>query len=291
MQGIENFSKGTSPEIVAKNDSYIRHMTASYNRTSQILDDLKAKGDTKSEYYADLQEQLKYIDDEIKKAKSSEKNYQTYLRQGGEAEARNVSNRLNGGDKNIQSFDDFVKLSKEQGGNFSDSELRQMYLNLQENTKPTHPLETLDIPRNERLNLGGDGVSEARNLPNKEKRGIYNVAFNDKKSTQIYKDLDDIEQAIKFEKGRADTEKNGKIKSGFGALHIKKHTEPNKFGYVTTQEYLNMGEVVRNGEMSQVGQKRVYKLTKDGVTFRVVIGDSKNKKERIISFYSDRKAK
>ena len=52
-----------------------------------------------------------------------------------------------------------------------------------------------------------------------------------------------------------------------------------------------MGEVVRNGEMSQVGQKRVYKLTKDGVTFRVVIGDSKNKKERIISFYSDRKAK
>ncbi|WP_169785059.1 N-6 DNA methylase [Campylobacter curvus] len=120
----------------------------------------------------------------------------------------------------------------------------------------------------------------------KEKRGIYNVTFNEKKSTPIYKDLELIDEAIKYEKGF----ENSKANKGYGALHIQKHFEPSKDGYVTKQELLNMGDMIRSVEPDIKDGKHVYEYyDKDGIRFRVVIGIKKNGKERVISFYSNRK--
>ena len=120
----------------------------------------------------------------------------------------------------------------------------------------------------------------------KEKRGIYNVTFNGKKSTPIYKDLELIDEAIKYEKGF----ENSKANKGYGALHIQKHFEPSKDGYVTKQELLNMGDMIRSVEPDIKDGKHVYEYyDKDGIRFRVVIGIKKNGKERVISFYSNRK--
>ena len=136
------------------------------------------------------------------------------------------------------------------------------------------------------------GQSEAQMIvkdkDQKEKRGIYNVAYNDKKSTIIYKDLEAIENAIKFEKGF----ENKVTKKGFGALHIEKHLNEKNAGWVTQQEYLNMGEVVRKGKLNtdKYG-RRSYEYYKNGIKFRVAIGYMGKGKDRVISFFSDRKPK
>ena len=123
----------------------------------------------------------------------------------------------------------------------------------------------------------------------REKRGIYNVAFNNKKSTIIRKDLDVIDEIIKFEKGEADYMLHGERKSGYGALHIQKHLDTQNNGWVTKQEYLNMGQMLRKSTMKEADDKRIYTYFNDeGTRFRVVIGIGKNK-ERVISFYSNRK--
>ena len=123
----------------------------------------------------------------------------------------------------------------------------------------------------------------------REKRGIYNVAFNNKKSTIIRKDLDAIDEIIKFEKGEADYMLHGERKSGYGALHIQKHLDTQNNGWVTKQEYLDMGQMLRKSTMEEADDKRIYTYFNDeGIRFRVVIGMGKNK-ERVISFYSNRK--
>jgi len=84
-----------------------------------------------------------------------------------------------------------------------------------------------------------DGAAlSAKNTAQKEKRGIYNVAYNDKNSTQIKQDLDNINDAIKYERGNI----------GKGAKHISiRHLDDeNKAGFVTKEELLNLGENVRN---------------------------------------------
>jgi hypothetical protein len=136
------------------------------------------------------------------------------------------------------------------------------------------------------------GQSEAQMIvkdkDQKEKRGIYNVAYNDKQSTIIYKDLEAIENAIKFEKGF----ENKVTKKGFGALHIEKHLNEKNAGWVTQQEYLNMGEVVRKGKLNtdKYG-RRSYEYYKNGIRFRVAIGYTGKGNDRVISFFSDRKPK
>ena len=123
----------------------------------------------------------------------------------------------------------------------------------------------------------------------REKRGIYNVAFNNKKSTIIRKDLDAIDEIIKFEKGEADYMLHGERKSGYGALHIQKHLDTQNNGWVTKQEYLDMGQMLRKSMMEEADDKRIYTYFNDErIRFRVVIGIGKNK-ERVISFYSNRK--
>ena len=139
-----------------------------------------------------------------------------------------------------------------------------------------------DISQNPFLNITNKSLQ-------KEQRGIYNVAYNDKKSTIIHKDFDAIDNAIKLERGKADyISKNGTKKSGFGILHMQKHFDPTKNGYVKPQEVMKMGEIVRNVEPIIKDNKRVYEyFDNEGTRFRVIVGDKKNG-ERIISFFSDR---
>ena len=59
-----------------------------------------------------------------------------------------------------------------------------------------------------------DGAAlSVKNTAQKEKRGIYNVTYNDKSATLVRRDLEKIDDALMFEKG---SNKKG------GAIHIKK---------------------------------------------------------------------
>ncbi len=133
--------------------------------------------------------------------------------------------------------------------------------------------------------------SLARVLKQKEQRGIYNVTFNEKKSSRIYKDLEVVEDFLKYEKGAEDIAKG----KGFGAMHIQKHLDKNRGGWVSKEELLNLGEIMRNAQEKEIkGSKSVYTYFNDeGVRFRVVIGKREGKKgqlEKVITFYSDRRA-
>ncbi|MDD7324320.1 MAG: LPD23 domain-containing protein, partial [Campylobacter lanienae] len=168
-------------------------------------------------------------------------------------------------------------------------ELAKALLKVYNKTK--HPNATADtIPEFRKVVFHSDGWGASYTPKQKEVRGVYNVAFNEKRATQIYKDIEDVENVIKFEKGRADNITANK--DGFGSLHIQKHLDPKNEGYITTQEYLNMGEYIRKaGDFKESGGKRVYDYTdENGVRFRAIIGDTRGGKDRVISFFSNRKA-
>ncbi|RAX59333.1 hypothetical protein CCZ01_00950 [Helicobacter monodelphidis] len=83
-------------------------------------------------------------------------------------------------------------------------------------------------------------------MSNKEKRGIYNVTFNDKNSTPINAELEAIENAIidyviHYVKGYH----NIKRDIGLGAKHIKLHLEKNSEGQITLEELLSLGNSIR----------------------------------------------
>ena len=204
-------------------------------------------------------------------AKGSNTNDKKYALSHGEAEARNVQNRL-----------DLNKKGR------------------------AHPHETFDVNPNETFVSREDGVNFSQKLPElKEKRGIYNVTYNGKFSTPVYKDLEDVEGAVRYAIGNKNK----------GAKHIEiKHLEDTtKEGYVTKQELLNMGENMRNfikeykEPFINDRKARLYEWEdKDGVRFRLVINDIKDKNggsgihsaitstsanDDIITFYSDRNLK
>ena len=133
----------------------------------------------------------------------------------------------------------------------------------------------------------------------KEKRGIYNVAYNGKNSTSVYPDIDFVENAVKLEQG---SKKRG------GIAHIQKHFEKDAKGYVTPAEMTQIGDRMR--EYTAKFKKphidadggRLYEWQdKDGVKFRVVVYDggvgstthitTTPVNDKIISFYSDRNLK
>ena len=139
------------------------------------------------------------------------------------------------------------------------------------------------------------------NALKKEMRGIYNVINNSKESTNVYKDLQKIESAIKLERG---SKKKG------GAVHIQKHLDPSAKGAVTQQEVMGIGKSVREyikkykePFVDNDGGKIYEWQDKDGVRFRVAVYDKIKKSvgagsttritttdayESIITFYSDR---
>ena len=171
-------------------------------------------------------------------AKGSNTNDKKYALSHGEAEARNVQNRLN--------------------------------LNKKDRA---YPHETFDVNPNDTFVSREDGVNFSKKLPElKEKRGIYNVTYNGKNSTQIKQDLDNINDAIKYERGNI----------GKGAKHISiRHLDDeNKAGFVTKEELLNLGENVRNFIKEHkepfVNKKnaRIYEWEDDkGVRFKLVVSN------------------
>ena len=204
-------------------------------------------------------------------AKGSNTNDKKYALSHGEAEARNVQNRL-----------DLNKKGR------------------------AHPHETFDVNPNETFVSREDGVNFSQKLPElKEKRGIYNVTYNGKFSTPVYKDVENVEGAVRYAIGNKNK----------GAKHIEiKHLEDTtKEGYVTKQELLNMGENMRKfikeykEPFINDRKARLYEWEdKDGVRFRLVINDIKDKNggsgihsaitstsanDDIITFYSDRNLK
>ena len=139
------------------------------------------------------------------------------------------------------------------------------------------------------------------NALKKEMRGIYNVINNGKESTNVYKELQKIDEAIKLDLG---SNKKG------GGVHIQKHLDPDAKGAVSQQEVMNMGENMREylkkykePFVDKDGGKIYEWQDKDGVRFRVAVYDKFKKsagagsttritttdaRENIITFYSDR---
>ena len=121
---------------------------------------------------------------------------------------------------------------------------------------------------------------------NNEKRGIYNVTFNDKRATSVKTDLEIIEDAIIAEvimyvKGYHDKRRD----KGLGAEHIKfKHLDnPTKNGYITVMELLNLGNSLReyltnfNKPFIDENGARIYEWENgDKVRFRLVVDNPKS---------------
>ncbi|WP_345968926.1 LPD23 domain-containing protein, partial [Campylobacter concisus] len=177
-------------------------------------------------------------------AKGSNTNDKKYALSHGEAEARNVQNRL-----------DLNKKDR------------------------VYPHETFDVNPNDTFVSREDGVNFSQKLPElKEKRGIYNVTYNGKFSTPVYKDLTTIDDAIKYAKG--DKSKGAKH------ISIRHLNDENKEGYVTRQELLSLSENIRaylKENKEPFIDKRgghIYEWEdKDGVRFRAVIGQAKRESD------------
>ncbi|ARE81408.1 hypothetical protein [Campylobacter helveticus] len=155
-----------------------------------------------------------------------------------------------------------------------------------------------------------------------EKRGIYNVSFNEKDSTLIEAELEFIENAVidyikdysfYYVKGYHNPDRD----KGLGAEHIKLHLEPNSDGQITLEELLNLGNSIRTylqifnePFMEENKNAKIYEWENDkGVRFRAITDKIGHKHlenitkayqeggpqlplspldEQIITFYSDR---
>lgn len=122
----------------------------------------------------------------------------------------------------------------------------------------------------------------------------------------IRKDLESIEDFIRFGKGN-----HKENKRGFGAKHINaRHSNPKDIGYITQQEYLDLGNHIREyikehkEPFIDKNRSRTYEWeNKQGVRFRVVVDKRKggatnlpqlprpSTYDDIITFYSDRNFK
>ena len=122
-----------------------------------------------------------------------------------------------------------------------------------------HEMGYFDISKQELDAEANELFHSVKSKEQKEKRGIYNVQNNDKKSTIIYKDAEFADSVIKYERGKTDyIDNKGDTKSGFGAQHVKKHLDRNANGWVTQEELMNIGNAIRNTEPYENSGKRVY---------------------------------
>lgn len=150
-----------------------------------------------------------------------------------------------------------------------------------------------------------------------EKRGIYNVTFNEKKATPIrttiQTDLEIIEEAIinevtMYVKGWH----NPNTGRGRGSNHIKHHLEKGSKGEISLEELLNLGnslreylKIFKEPFIDKKGGKVFEWENEKRVRFRAVIDNIKKDRvssgtdlpsythsnQQIISFYSDRNFK
>ena len=242
--------------IVAFNPNQIKHVKNNGNFNKE--NDIYSLGDKgyydpvkkeiglreiadKSTLMHEIQHAIQDIEGFAKGSNTNDKKYALYH---GEAEARNVQNRL-----------DLNKKDR------------------------AHPHETFDVNPNETFISREDGVNFSKKLPElKEKRGIYNVTYNGKFSTPVYKDLTTIDNAIKYAKG--DKSKGAKH------IEIRHLNDDTKEGYVTKQELLKLGDNIRayikEYKEPFIDKKggHIYEWEdKDGVRFRAVIGQAKRESD------------
>ena len=143
-------------------------------------------------------------------------------------------------------------------------------------------------PVQEYLNSRGIG-KQSRLSPEDlklEQDSIWKTTFGDQSVTQIRtRDLNDV---INYSVGNRSE----------GAKHIiRRHIGEGKYGKITEDELLEMGEIVRNGKIARNSIKRnndgtksyAYELTNDGIRFRVVVHRGEEGK-KIVTMYSDREA-
>ncbi|WP_270963563.1 hypothetical protein [Campylobacter upsaliensis] len=151
-----------------------------------------------------------------------------------------------------------------------------------------------------------------------EKRGIYNVSFNEKNLTLIEAELEFIENAVidyikdysfYYIKGFHDKRRD----KGLGAEHIKIHLEKGSEGEISLEELLNLGNSIRaylkvfKEPFMDMDKRKIYEWEDDnGIRFRAV-SDKLSQKivekinqmggsqlplspfdNTIITFYSDR---
>ena len=242
--------------IVAFNPNQIKHVKNNGNFNKE--NDIYSLGDKgyydpakkeiglreiadKSTLMHEIQHAIQDIEGFAKGSNTNDKKYALYH---GEAEARNVQNRL-----------DLNKKDR------------------------VYPHETFDVNPNETIVSREDGVNFSKKLPEiKEKRGIYNVTYNGKFSTPVYKDLTTIDNAIKYAKG--DKSKGAKH------IEIRHLNDDTKEGYVTKQELLKLGDNIRayikEYKEPFIDKKggHIYEWEdKDGVKFRAVIGQAKRESD------------
>ena len=149
-------------------------------------------------------------------------------------------------------------------------------------------------------------------MKDKEKLGIYNVTFNDKKATPVTLNPDIalvenaiIDTVVMYVKGWH----NIKRDKGIGAEHLKYHLKQGAIGEVSLEELLNLGRSLRK-YMKIFGEPFLEDKTKtgkvfewqdsDGIRFRVTMDSKRQAGEEglitplslpndvIITFYSDR---
>lgn len=171
-------------------------------------------------------------------------------------------------------------------------------------TLKKYPLLELVLPR--KMSTSAQGLQAQTQtmiskLEQKEKRGLFNVVYNGKNATRVLKDLENVEDAIRFAKGNKDK----------GGTHIRlKHTtDATQEGYIKPQEVVNLGKNLReflgkNEPFIDTNGARIYEWeNSEKVRFRLVVNDTKREadsnpaqlpkpfSEEIITFYSDRNLK
>lgn len=133
-------------------------------------------------------------------------------------------------------------------------------------------------------------MESVKSVSQKEKRGIYNVQYNGKNASPLYKDLETKKKNARYSKGKTYTYTNpqGKrVEIGYGARHIRKHLNRKRNGWVHTKELLDIGLILRESPYVKSKGKKVYEFSNDrGIEFRL-IADRRD----VITFYSKRKVK
>ena len=132
------------------------------------------------------------------------------------------------------------------------------------------------------VKIGGqtpDGATlSVKDAAQREKRGIYNVTYNDKTATLVRQDLKNIDDALRYAKGDKS--------EGAKHIEIRHMKDESAEGYVTKNELLNMGEKIREYLAKYkepfVDKKggHIYEWQNErGERFRAVIGKIKREQD------------
>ena len=126
--------------------------------------------------------------------------------------------------------------------------------------------------------IPSDAALSVKDAAQREKRGIYNVTYNDKTATLVRQDLKNIDDALRYAKGDKS--------EGAKHIEIRHMKDESAEGYVTKNELLNMGEKIREYLAKYkepfVDKKggHIYEWQNErGERFRAVIGKIKREQD------------